>query len=123
MAKKSEIQISEVPPSVNAMYRYSKFGMYITKKGREFKDYIEDTLGRLAIEGKIELFGDARLKVQYEFHFKGKRKRDTDNYIKSLQDCLEGIIFDNDEQIDELTAKRTYHNDENLTIIKIEEIH
>ena len=117
-----EIEIGEVPPSVNAMYRHSKFGVYMTPKGREFKEYVQLSLKNLVRAGKIAPYSDERLKVEYEFHFKGKRKRDTDNYIKSIQDCLEGILFDNDEQIEELTAKRFYHAEYNHTVIKAYEL-
>ncbi len=114
-----KIQIDEAPPSVNSMYRHSKYGTYMTAKGRDFKEYVQSHLNNLLLQGTIKSFGDARLKVEYEFNFKGKRKRDTDNYIKSVQDCLEEILFDNDEQIDELIAKRSYHNSHDHIIISI----
>ena len=117
MARKLQLEIDRAPPSINGMYRFSNRGMYITKKGREFKNHIEAEL----MSAKVKSFGDKRLKVDYEFHFKGIRKRDTDNYIKPTQDCLEGYIFDNDECIDEITAKRYYHCPETKVIITIQE--
>jgi len=115
------IELYEVPPSINGFYRHNKFGTYITAKGREFKNYVEEYLKMLIEEGELTSFGDKRLRVEYTFCFKGKRKRDTGNYEKALSDCLEGILFDNDEQLDELNLRRLYHAPENKTIIKIYE--
>ena len=116
------IQIDVRPPSVNTYKTFHSRGAYISKKGREFKEYVEMSLVSLKNEGVVTSFGDARLKVEYEFHFKGKRKRDVDNYIKPLQDCMEGILFDDDEQIDEINAKRFYHCEFDYIIVSIEKL-
>ncbi len=116
------IEIDLAPPSVNTFKTFSRRGAYISPKGREYKKYVESWLNEMVQEGKIKPYTDERLKVEYEFHFKDKRKRDVDNYIKPLQDCMGGILFDDDEQIEELTAKKFYNAECNFTIIKIEEI-
>lgn len=113
-----QIEIDQAPPSINGMYRFTNRGGYITKKGREFKNYFEWQLK----SARVKSFGAARLRTDYEFHFKGKRLRDTSNYIKTVEDCLKGILFDDDEQIDYITAKRYYHCPETKIIITISEI-
>lgn len=117
MSKRSiTIQIDEKPPSINTFYAHTGKRRFITKKGREFKEYVEWQLKSL----RIPPFGSARLKMTYEFNFKGKRKRDTSNYIKVMEDCLSGILFDDDEQVDEVIARRHYDKDD-FVIITIEE--
>ena len=118
----ANIELYAVPPSINGFYGQHGKHKYITNKGREFKQYVEDCLARLVTAEAIKPFGDKRIKLTFEFHFKGKRKRDTSNYIKSLEDCLSGILFTDDEQIDEIVARRSYHAPEHLTVINIEEI-
>lgn len=116
---KVELVIGEVPPSINGYYRHAGKNRYITKKGREFKEYVE-----WAIKAQnIRSLGEARLKITYDFHFRGTRKRDTGNYIKVIEDCLSGILFDDDEQVDELVARRHYNAEENMTEIIIETTH
>ena len=113
------IEIHEAPPSINTFYGHTGKRRYVTKKGREFKEYIEWYLHKLKMEGRICDYSGFRLRIDYEFHFKGKRPRDTSNYIKVAEDCLSGILFDDDEQVDEVRAKRFYHAPENKVIITI----
>jgi len=108
-----ELDIDLAPISINHYWVHAGHHVYISKAGREFKENIQ----RLLIGS--ESFGDARLKIEFEFRFKGKRKRDTSNYIKVMEDCLEGFLFDNDEQIDEVRAKRFYNAGFNSINIKI----
>jgi Holliday junction resolvase RusA-like endonuclease len=42
------------------------------------------------------------LEVTLVFHFGDKRKRDVDAYIKIILDAMEGLVYDNDNQIVEL---------------------
>lgn len=118
MARTLQIEIDQAPPSINGYYGHTGNRRYITNKGRAFKEYVEWELK----SARIKSFGTARLKVEYEFHFKGKRKRDTGNYEKVCSDCLEGYLFDNDESIDELNLKRYYHCPETKVLITITEI-
>ena len=120
--KTVEIEINLRPPSINGYYGHTGNRRYITKKGREFKEYVEWYLHNLKQKGVLVDFGDSRLKVEYEFHFKGKRKLDTGNFEKVLSDCLEGYLFDNDEQLDIIHLSRTYNNPEDKIYIKIIEL-
>ncbi len=52
-----------------------------------------------------------------------KRKRDIDNILKTLQDCLESVeIIKNDNQIQILIAEKKYEKNKELTQIEIYEI-
>lgn len=114
-----EIELGLCPPSVNGFYAHTGRRRYLSKKGREFKEYIEGSLWQLKLRKDIPHFGKARLKIELSFFFKGKRKRDTDNYIKPTIDCLSGILFDDDEQVDEVIAKRYYRSENYKTLIKV----
>jgi len=62
--------------------------------------------------GKKSL-GNARLDVTYTYYFKTKHKTDVANYEKLLSDSMEGILFDNDSQIDVMLLVRAGVDKEN----------
>jgi Holliday junction resolvase RusA-like endonuclease len=108
--KKLEIELNDAPPSVNAFWGQHGPIKYITKKGKEWRKHIQENLPK-------ESLGGARLKLDITITFKGKRKRDLDNYLKPLIDTFSGFLFDDDEQIDEIVAKRIYGKDNHVDII------
>jgi len=81
-----------LPPSVNRAYRNVVIKGHartlLSKDGREYKQAVKTLLSR------AKSFGDARLEV------------DIGNREKLLSDALEGVLFDNDEQIDVLHQYR-----------------
>jgi len=93
-----------LPPSLNRAYRNVVINgcgrVLISKDGREYK---ADVAKRLR---GIESLGDARLKVSYTYFFQNRRKSDIANREKLLSDAMEGIVFDNDEQIDCMIQNR-----------------
>lgn len=108
------------PPSINTYYRRAGTTMYLTKKGREFKKNMLEHLQNV-LEYKTDPL-ENRLKVCIEIKFKERRKRDVDNYNKAILDSFNGVIWTDDEIIDELTTKKSYGNKENMIIITIEKI-
>lgn len=94
----------EYPPTSNTYYRRAGHAMYLSPAGREFKRQV--ALDCLAALGKVaQLTG--RLGVQIELVAPNKtRDTDIDNRVKATLDALEGILFVNDSQIDELIVKR-----------------
>lgn len=105
------------PPSVNTYYRRGQNTTYLTKKGKEFKNNMLNHL--LGVLKYKEQPLENRLKVSIELNFKEKRKRDVDNYNKAILDSFNNIIWKDDEQIDELTTKKSYGNKENKIVITI----
>jgi len=93
-----------LPPSVNRAYRNVVIKGHartlLSKDGREYKQAVKTLLSR------AKSFGDARLEVSYRYFFQSKRKADIGNREKLLSDALEGVLFDNDEQIDVLHQYR-----------------
>lgn len=41
-------------------------------------------------------------------YFENKRRRDLDNVLKSVCDALNGILWDDDTQVDEIYTRRSY---------------
>ena len=62
--------------------------------------------------------GPVRLSV--DLHYDDNRWRDIDNAIKSIQDALEGIAYENDRQIYQLEGRKFTGMDEAKAVIKIE---
>ena len=93
-----------LPPSLNAAYRSVTIRghgrVLLSKDGRAYKEDVKKLLMGL------ESFGSARLVVAYTYYFKDKRKNDLANREKLLSDALEGMLFDNDNQIDRMTLIR-----------------
>jgi crossover junction endodeoxyribonuclease RusA len=48
------------------------------------------------------------IRVEADFHRATKRRVDVDNLAKSLTDALNGVAYDDDEQIAELSVARSY---------------
>lgn len=97
-----KIELPFLPISVNACFRASRRGgVYKSKRYREFLATMDEFFSKAEYE---MLEGDLVLEV--EFQCKSKRKRDLDNLLKSLIDSLEKRLFENDNQIVEIRAKK-----------------
>jgi len=59
------------------------------------------------------------LTVQLVFYRKGKRRADIDNLSKSILDAMNGIIFNDDRQIVQLTAAVFYRSTTPGVAVKI----
>jgi len=106
------------PPSVNSYYRSIRRGnicqSILSAKGREYSHSVLEQIGeQKPIQG--------RLSVSVTLFPPDKRKRDLDNYMKSLLDALTKIkVWEDDSQIDRLTIQRGPI--ENRCLISIEVI-
>jgi len=97
------------PPSVNTYYRSSfrSRSVYLSKKGREFKDSMERVLIEMkAVYLNLPSFPTERLRINIELIPGDRRSFDIDNRVKAILDVLEGHLFVNDSQIDELEVIR-----------------
>ena len=92
------------PPTVNSYYAKTKRGVFISKRGRTFRDAVNSALDEQMCFG-LKL--DMRLSVDIILYPPDRRTRDLDNYMKALLDALTkaGFWID-DEQIDELAIMR-----------------
>ena len=105
------------PPTVNSYYKHvgggrgsSGRGVYISKKGREFRESVEREVSQQLRTGgslnkMLPLIESLSMDV---FLFPpDNRKRDLDNHIKALQDSLTHCnLWVDDSQIDQLNVYR-----------------
>jgi Holliday junction resolvase RusA-like endonuclease len=110
------------PISTNSFWGQHGHRKYISAKGRTWREYIQLHIKSFIADGTLAPFEkESRLEGKYTFNFKGKRKRDTANYEKPLTDCFEGLLFDNDEQIDRWVLERNYNCGFDHVIIEFNE--
>lgn len=90
------------PVSINAYYRRVGQRTLISFRGRAFR---EKVCSIIANSGHEKLEGP--LEVHLEIYPPDKRKRDVDNYQKSLLDAMEhGGLYKNDNQIIKLETTK-----------------
>lgn len=95
------------PVSTNNIYRYTKYGTYMTEKGKSLKnDYYYQLKNQYKSTPCLD---DVILAV--ELFFGDKRIRDIDNYNKIVLDACSGILWIDDSQIQEIKIKKNYDKD------------
>jgi Holliday junction resolvase RusA-like endonuclease len=105
--------------STNQLYKKSKFGIYLTKVGREFKQALaEQTVAQLPPDFVIFT---GPIKADIELYFADGRKHDVDN-VKALIDSFESVIYVNDSQIFDLHITKKLKQETNKIIINLSEI-
>lgn len=98
------ITILTKPIPVNSKYGVINGRMLLTKKYRDTKTAMA---WEIASQWRSEpLSTPVTLNIlQY---FGDKRKRDIDAYLKILLDSMEGIVFENDNQVNEMHVFKEY---------------
>lgn len=96
-------EIPMTPPSVNHYWGLAvekgKVKKFVETDGLNFRKVVA-----LFVKNKLS---DKRLKIEIEFCFTDRRRRDIDNYLKALLDALvkAGLCHD-DEQFDVIQVRR-----------------
>lgn len=91
------------PPTVNNYYHHTRRGVFISSKGRAYRAALAEALVQ---HGYIETLSE-RLYVEVTLYPPDVRKRDLDNYMKSLLDaCTHAGLWEDDSQIDQLEIRR-----------------
>ena len=90
------------PPSAN---RYWRRGGHVIYKSREATDYQNEVSGILW-QRQIEPMA-GRLSVRVDVYRKDRR-RDLDNHIKVLLDAMQGMVYEDDNQIEALHMFNLY---------------
>lgn len=96
------------PKSTGHIYKsHCKFGyptVYLSKKGKDLKkDYRKQAKAQWKGEPLTE-----DLEIGIKIYFGTKRKSDWDNFHKLSMDALEGVVFENDNQIRKATVELGY---------------
>ena len=91
------------PPTVNNYYVKTQRGVYISHKGRLFRDLVAAAIH----EQLPNTYITDRVLVEAVLFMPDRRKRDLDNYTKALQDSLtKAHLWEDDELIDQLFLYR-----------------
>ncbi len=97
------------PVSVNHLYGRTMTGrVYITKEGASSKSFWQIHAKQQFKRQRGEIFKEDNLKVTVRYFFENKARRDVDNYLKALLDCLTGVVWDDDRQVMELSVVKGY---------------
>ena len=96
--------ILPAPPSVNAMYRSVQGRVLKSKTYRTWLKRAEALVRKALIEKypphKRPDFDASRICVSIEYYPKDNRRRDIDNLAKPILDLFEGMVYDDDTQVD-----------------------
>lgn len=93
------------PPTVNHYYVKTRNGVFISKKGREFRVKVADAINE-QLPG-VGISKEMKLKVTVVLFPVDRRLRDIDNYNKALLDAItKAELWDDDSQIDQLINLR-----------------
>jgi len=88
------------PPSVNSYWLQSGKRRYISKRGVEFKKAVHE------ICNPSDTFGDKPIEVSIILYPRDKRLLDIDNVCKAILDSMNGILYDDDQQVWRLSVER-----------------
>ena len=105
--KTIQFAMDNPPPSANSCWRHAGKRTYRTKNYETWKNHVRKHLMySYKVAGGTTIVGDKPFTMDVALHFKSKRKRDLDNYLKPLLDTLEGFLFDDDSQLTDLTVSK-----------------
>jgi Holliday junction resolvase RusA-like endonuclease len=95
------------PKSTQQCYRMTKQGGYMINECTHLKFSYQSEARQ---QWRLPIL-DTDLVVICELYFGDKRKRDVDNFNKLWLDALEGIVYKNDSQVQQLTIRKLYDKD------------
>ena len=91
------------PPSMNSYYSHTRYGVYLSKKGRLYKEKVTESVKEQCPAVCIS----DRMLIELKLFPPNKRKCDVDNYQKGLLDSLQASgLIENDNLIDQLFIYR-----------------
>ena len=113
VAPKISFEIQIRPLSYYAYLKQNKYRKYITKKGREYKEILENHFKEYM--ENIEII-DENCKVYVELYFDNKRRVDVDNFCKPILDCMSEIVYTDDCLVTDLHIKKFYDTNAHIII-------
>ena len=88
-----------IAPSGNRMWRHTKQGIvYKTTEARNYQAQVSmiATTARIIFNWQM---ATEKVVIEYTYYWPDRRRRDTGNQKKVINDALQGIIVDNDNNI------------------------
>lgn len=106
-----QITLGECPQSTNSLYRTTCNGghpnTYMTRKGKRIKsDYVLEAQSQWSNN-----VTDEDIEIYIDFYFPTAHRRDIDNYFKIVLDSLEGVVYEDDSQIQKMTVTKDIDRD------------
>lgn len=106
------------PPTVNTYWRRSGKNIHLSEKGIAFKRDVKLFMRTQ----KNKKLSSEPLAVELILNFKGKTKRDIDNYCKVVLDSFIGILWEDDSQIIKLNIEKNIGEKEDNFILRVQEV-
>ena len=104
------------PISVNLYYKKFRNRIIISQAGQSFRQSVLDSIKNYQkISGPISL--------EVFCYFSDFRKRDIDNILKPLIDCLKNNLFDDDDMIFDLSIHKVINSSSDYFTIHISSLH
>lgn len=108
------------PPTVNSYYVKNRAAVYISPKGKNFRDDVAEAIMQQAPDAHIP--EDDRIMMEVVLFPPDKRKRDLDNHMKALLDAMTKVgLWEDDSQIDQLQIYRGEIVDKGMCHIRLYE--
>ena len=101
-------------PVPKARPRHSKFGVYTPKKTADY----EKLVGWTYKQAGYPCFSEP-VQIEVIFYRGDKRAVDVDNLLKSIQDGLNGIAYDDDSLIYRIVAEKQYDKANPRAVVSI----
>ena len=93
----------DFPPTLNSYYTKTRNGIFISRKGRLFRDSVIKEVS----EQVPDKFIDTQMLMQVTLFMPDKRERDLDNYMKALLDAMtHAHLIADDSLVDQLMIYR-----------------
>jgi Holliday junction resolvase RusA-like endonuclease len=90
--------VLDIPPSQNEAWRHTGKITYLTKKAKEYKEYVHyATLSAQKIAGLVAIDVDI---------YRPRKRGDVDNRQKLLFDAMQSTVYDNDDQVCDFHVRR-----------------
>ena len=107
--------------SENHCYSTNKQGRrFLTDEGKRYKELIYYEAKKVAQNvGMTTPFLDVNWQIEFIFGFADRRRREPSNYIKMVQDALEGVFYSDDRQVWRVIAEKRLNCKENYIIIRL----
>ena len=100
------------PLSYYRTLRKTKSGRtYLTKEGKEYRKTIKEQVEAQMFGYNIDVL-KGNLSATFIFFHDNRRKNDLDNSLKSILDCFNEVLFEDDSQLISITLSKKYDKQE-----------
>jgi Holliday junction resolvase RusA-like endonuclease len=118
----------KIEPVAKQRARITMRGAYTPKKTKDFEHWIKTvTSGVYKKEPMTEaLFVELRFFLKRPKSVKREYpivKPDVDNFVKSMFDGLNGVLWNDDAQVVKVQASKEYSSDEGFIVLKVHKLH